>query len=219
MKKGLNSNQTQTSIFNDISIEKLLNLLSNSTFDLSGCLRSCSNRGTCPFNIQTQTFKCDCDQYFTGSSCQYDTRPCSLNGQCLHNGLCSNTMSANVSYECKCSGNFTGTNCETFSNVCQSETCSSNGHCYVNEANEWSCKCYTDYSGDKCETANTLVKVVKYAKTSSLVVFLSVICTFTFLIVANDILNIFCPKSKLIKKILKTQRPKVEKFEYHNSKN
>ena len=198
-------------------MDNLLKLLENSSFDMSGCLRSCSNRGMCPFNTQTQTFKCECNQYYTGTACQYDTRPCSINGQCMHAGLCSNTLSvSNTSYECKCSGNFTGTNCETYANECQNEIdCSSHGQCHLNENNEWSCKCYADYSGEKCELANDFVKVVKYAKTSSLIVFLSVITTFCLLILFNDFSSLFCSKPNFKRK-KQVITHKVRRFKYHN---
>jgi hypothetical protein len=196
--------------------------MSNSTLDLNGCLRNCSNRGLCPFNPQTQTFMCICNEHYTGLACQHDTRPCSINGQCLHQGLCSsnanltNTIISSA-YQCKCVGNFTGTNCENYLNVCESEKCSSQGFCYANEnTNEWTCKCYAEYSGNTCEIANGLtLKIIKYAKTSSLVVLLSVIGTFVFIIVVNDVSSFFCSKQKVIRRKY-TISNRVKRFKYFN---
>jgi hypothetical protein len=165
---------------------------------------------------------CICNEHYTGMACQHDTRPCSINGQCLHQGLCSSNANLtntiiSSSYQCKCVSNFTGTNCENYLNVCESEKCSSQGFCYANEnTNEWTCKCYAEYSGNTCEIANGLtLKIIKYAKTSSLVVLLSVIGTFCFLIVANDVINIFCSKKRVTQPKCEMSN-RIQKFKYHN---
>ena len=200
-------------------MENLLVLLSNSTFYINGCLRNCSNHGTCPFNAQTQTFMCICDGYYTGLACQIDTRPCSQNGLCLHKGICLSPEVTNNfindSFECKCKENFKGSNCENLLDVCLNEKCSSHGHCYVNDNNQMGCKCYSDYTGEKCESTGTLVKIIKYTQASSLVVFLSVISVFSILIIANDVANIFCSKRKnKPKRTVVTIR--IKQFKYFN---
>ena len=176
-------------------MDDILFILENSTFDLNGCIRNCSNRGQCPFATQ---FTCVCDPYFLGPACQTDTRPCAVKEQCMHQGQCGKrqNFTGNYSLECQCENTFNGLNCENLVDVCQNEKCSSQGSCWANENNEARCKCFVDYSGDKCENANTMSKVIKYAKISSLTLFLSTIGVFIILIVVNDILNCISPSVK-----------------------
>jgi hypothetical protein len=106
--------------------------------------------------------------------------------------------------------------------VCESEKCSNNGHCWVKgKNNEVICKCYEDYSGEQCETANVMSKIIKYVRVSSLTLFLCTIGTFVFLIVANDVANLFCKTSRKKKEDKeKKRRESTEsityKYIYHN---
>ena len=89
----------------------MLNIL-QSNGDLNSCLVNCSNQGVCQqFN---QTYECQCNQNYMGSSCQTDTRPC-FNNNCLNNATCVNTLNMTMeSYRCECPSNglFYGQYCE-----------------------------------------------------------------------------------------------------------
>ncbi len=217
------TNQTQSLKFDNITVTgpkmtDILLILANSTFDLNGCLRNCTNRGICLFDNKLQAFGCLCDPLFGGNSCQIDRHPCS-NNQCLHNGLC---MSTYMTSQCQCGKSFNGTNCEIYLDVCDSEKCSNNGHCWIKGNNDMVCKCYVDYNGKNCENGNTMRNIIKYVRVSSLTLFLSTICTFCVLIVANDVVNLFCKKSrrktKEYQKQLKDSQVSIRyRFMYHNN--
>lgn len=217
------SNQIQTLKFDNITVtgpkmSDILLILVNSTFDLNGCLRNCTNRGICLFDNKLQAFACSCDPLFSGNSCQIDRHPCSQN-ECLYNGQC---MSTAMMSQCQCEKNFNGTNCEIYLDVCESEKCSNNGHCWIKGNNEMVCKCYVDFNGENCENANTMRNIIKYVRVSSLTLFLSTICTFCVLIVANDVANLFCKKSRRKTKEDKKERKDsgvsiTYRFMYHNN--
>jgi hypothetical protein len=140
---------------------KLLNILTTQNGSITGCLRQCSSQGQCQLNQITQMYGCVCDTYFSGSACQYDSRPCS-SGPCLNNGTCTNVQGLNstLSFQCECQNTYYGTNCEKQIDVCHNKTCNGKGYCF-NSQNEPKCKCFSGYSGDECELTSAYVKIVK----------------------------------------------------------
>jgi hypothetical protein len=202
--KTLNFDRISNKSTNDL--DEILFALSNTTHDLNECLINCSNRGKCLLlNKDQNVYGCICDEdFYAGKSCQIDLRPCSQSSQCLNNGTCINTHLNNTckwivpvefSFECICGSNFYGKYCELRKEYSSKEMCSSHGRVSsLDDSNgKYKCKCHVDYSGEKCEIEDTMIKIVKYAKISSLTLFLITIGTFALLIVANDIINLFFP--------------------------
>ena len=123
--------------FQQLSPIQVVNLL-DSTYDLSGCIVNCSNKGLCKFDTTKNMFNCECNSdYIIGSACQMDTRPCSLNS-CLNNGTCLDytnnqtfdlELNSNRTYVCLCDKNYEGENCESRIDLCLNFTCSGNGYC------------------------------------------------------------------------------------------
>ena len=163
------------------------NLLTSTNQDITACLTNCSNNGVCQLDPSTQKLLCACDQYFTGSKCNIDTRPCSY-GPCLNNATCTNTNLTSAGYVCECNEFYTGANCETQIDLCQNETCSSNGKCGIVD-NKPKCQCFQYYSGDVCQTqSQTLVTIKSMIGTTSIIA-VALIIAFYLLILISDILK------------------------------
>ena len=154
-----------------LSSSQIISLF-NSSYDLSGCIVNCSNKGECKFDSLINNFFCSCNSvYLSGYACQIDSRPCSSN-PCLNNGTCLDysdygnysisTLSGmnSSSFSCACNHFYKGTYCESKIDVCLNETCSSNGNC-LDLNNKAKCKCFSMYSGDKCESESNELKTVR----------------------------------------------------------
>ncbi|CAF0795326.1 unnamed protein product [Brachionus calyciflorus] len=168
---------------NTLNTKELL----KSNFDLTDCLKNCSGNGKCKVSLKDFKFLCDCLDFFSGSSCNIDIRPCSSN-PCKNNGTCINNL-VNKSYTCQCFNEFFyGKNCEFKRDVCENETCSKNGVCYEFQ-NESKCKCYSLYNGTRCEILSDELNVIKFAiKTSSIIAIAILVLTFVFIAI-NDLVN------------------------------
>jgi hypothetical protein len=158
---------------------------------MTACLVNCSNQGVCKLNAQTLKYFCECNQYFTGKSCQTDERPCSQSNKCLNNGKCVNSQNL-ISFTCQCpqNGPFYGQYCEHIINLCENVTCSSHGYCKQSQ-NEIKCKCFKGYNGDKCEIESNSSKATKYVQwlaTAICILFILTVCTLT---ISSDVLNYF----------------------------
>jgi hypothetical protein len=75
------------------NMQQILNILQSNN-DMSSCLSNCSNKGICVLNSPMQKYLCECNEYFTGVSCQTDTRPCARTNKCLNNGTCINSYNS-----------------------------------------------------------------------------------------------------------------------------
>ena len=126
---------------------------------LLNCLSNCSNNGQCQFDNTTSLFSCKCDDYFTGTNCGTNQKPCASN-VCHNNGDCSQTLKPNslnvFVYNCTCNSRFTGRYCEKRVDFCKKtkRNCSGNGYCKSNKnasSNYTACRCFTSYSGDDCQ--------------------------------------------------------------------
>lgn len=178
-----------------------MTLLSSSQHNLNDCLSNCSNHGRCSKNILDDSssktlINCECDMLFSGGSCHVDTRFCSTNS-CLNNATCidhstSNNKTKNqLQFECACQVGFHGVYCELQDDLCsQFDPCNGHGQC-SSHGNRTECECFIDFDGDRCENEDFQMKIMRKLFTiSSLVLLLSAISLFVFLIVGNDVLNV-----------------------------
>ena len=165
---------------------QLLSIISQQTNNLNGCLQNCSSSGVC--SLKNGLIGCQCFQFFTGSSCQFDTRPCASN-PCLNNATCVNNVNnQSSSFKCQCQDTFYGTNCELQINLCQNVTCSGNGYCFVDKK-EGTCKCFTSYSGENCEIELMEMKIVRDVQWTSTIIAFLVIGLSIIVVISNDVWN------------------------------
>ena len=176
-----------------LNLQQLQNIL-QSNVDVSSCLANCSNQGTCKLDPQTLKYICECNDNFTGVSCQTNKRPCSRsNVKCMNNATCINSPSDSFNYTCQClSGLYFGEYCENKRNPCENRTCSSNGYCIQfnqNQNQTTKCKCNNGYDGDQCELQMNSVKIVKNVQwVATFIAILTLVLTFS-LFIASDVLD------------------------------
>jgi len=177
------------------NLQQLLNIL-QSNEDLNSCLIDCSNQGVC--QQVNQTFVCQCNQNYMGSSCQTYTGACSRN-KCLNNATCVNTLNM-TSYKCECPSNglFYGQYCENRINTCQNVTCSLHGFCISNQNLTTQCKCFYGYSGEICDVESTSIKIVKVVQWTTTIICIICIVIFWMITIGSDILSYFGIGDKLI---------------------
>ena len=190
----------------------LNNLLSYYSFDMSACLTNCSNQGACVFDTAMQQFACECQPYFSGSSCQNDVRPCSRYS-CLNYGLCINM---NSSFQCDCPVNFNGIFCEHEVNVCANYTCSGNGYCVKNGTMP-ACKCFQTFYGDACELEGAFAKVARNVAVISLVVCVMCFTLLALIVILNDFCNFSIRKKRqTVGRQYQKGKAKPVRFKYIN---
>ncbi|RNA20845.1 von Willebrand factor type EGF and pentraxin domain-containing 1-like, partial [Brachionus plicatilis] len=170
-----NNNFTNRNITENSTIEQVKNalydiepvfiaeILNKATYDISGCLVNCSNKGFC--TIKDNKFQCLCKDEYYGSSCEKTNNPCDQKIQCLNNGTCIFIKNEKLNFRCECSSNFYGSHCENAIDLCENVTCSGNGYCQEDENKVPKCKCFKYYKGDRCEeiepalqTINTVIR-------------------------------------------------------------
>ena len=175
--------------------------------DTSDCLNNCSNNGGCFIN--QNGFKCLCNAFYSGSTCQIDTRPCASN-PCLNNGSCIQNLTdiANSTFYCECSEIYKGKFCEIQIDLCQNVTCSYNGNC-MNKENKPECKCFDLYSGEFCETSSDKLKAIQSiaSVSSTIAVLFIIVCFLIFML--SDVMEFLVRKTSFInrnKHLKKTNR-------------
>ncbi|CAF0926922.1 unnamed protein product [Brachionus calyciflorus] len=191
-----------SSIFSLESIENVVYLIKK-PIEMNNCLSNCSNNGIC-VKLSENIYGCSCYKNYIGSSCQYNSSPCSSR-PCLNNGTCQNL---NNSYSCLCNDFYKGRNCELEKYVCLNETCSNKGLCY-NSNFEPKCICFKSYSGDRCEIESNELKVVKVTIKTASIIAIIVIASLFLILILCDITKLF-EKTKHKKK----QKSKIVKFKY-----
>ena len=189
-------------------------------FDISSCLSNCSNQGLCKFNLNNNLFECSCFNFFDGAKCQIDTRPCS-SCPCLNNGFCvdrTNSNSFNLSlnfnssnFYCKCPEFYSGSYCESKIDLCQNETCSSNGKC-VEAINRTMCECFNLYEGEKCDLQSSELRTIQNLISWSWKLASGVMGSFWVVIIVMD-LSKFCMKKRVVMK--KKKKKKIIKLAPH----
>ena len=190
-------------------VKALLDTLNNVTYDITGCLASCSNQGKCKLDPNTQKLICQCLNNFAGSSCQTDLRPCSQN-KCLNNATCVNVNNMTL-YECQCQSSlYYGTYCENKVNVCLNKTCSGHGYCIVVNETVPACKCFKGYQGDICDQEDSSRKLVKGVQSTSVIIAFLVLGLTVFIILSNDGWNLLIRKMRRYK-IIKPIRQEIRR--------
>ena len=191
------------------NLNEILDIMSaQTTGDLTGCLIKCFNNGQCQQNPITRMYGCLCNQYFFGSQCESDIRPCSKY-PCLNNGVCSNVFTSNeiANFQCACKNSYFGVYCENQVDPCQNKTCA-NGYC-INNGSVPYCKCLNNYYGNECELEMAAIKVVRGVRMSTLIICFLCISLLVSIIILNDICGIFIKKGK------KTVKKSYSKSEFH----
>ncbi len=196
----------------NLNFTQVFFILSSQKGNLNGCLQNCSSSGFC--SLSFGIIGCQCFQYFTGSSCQYDTRPCASN-PCLNNGTCINVVNGTASsFECQCKNTFYGLSCENQIDICQNVTCNRHGYCYT-EQNMAKCKCFTSYSGDTCEIESSYVKLVRSVQLTSTIICFGALGLVIFSVISNDTFNYFTRRKNKTNGI-KNEEIVVIRFKYYN---
>jgi Notch-like protein len=207
---------------------QLLSILSTYTNDLSACLTNCSNKGTCMFNTQISKYVCLCQEFYNGTACQLDIRPCA-NLICLNSGQCVEDTLTSAS--CNCSLGFYGSQCQYEYNPCMNVTCSNRGYCFTNDTTTTSnknttssttkmtqCKCYADYEGEQCEIEKIFAKFVRYVTLSSLIIVLTCLAVTVLIIVGNDVWTCLIRKTAARSKNYKKKDSNYKvRFKYYNT--
>ncbi len=202
------------SSLNLMTSSQLIQLLSSSDYDLTGCMVNCSNHGLCKLNSTSLQYGCVCDQFFYGSSCQSDIRPCSRGGLCINNGTCVdiiNLTDQKYDFECQCENMFEGRHCENVKDVCRNETCSNNGYC-VSLSQEPTCKCFVNFEGEKCEQVSWKLKSIRNAIRITSIVAILILILFYLGFVLMDLHKMILNKRKNLSKV----KPRVYKVQYKN---
>ena len=182
----------------------IINLMANLDQDFTPCLTNCSNNGVCQMDVSLLKLVCSCNDYFTGSGCNIDSRPCS-NSPCLNNATCINMNSTAKSYLCQCNEFYTGTNCESSIDLCQNETCSSNGKCSMIDYKP-KCKCYQYYAGDKCEIQEQALATIKKIANIAMILAILIISFFCVLVLMSDMFKFVICRKKYRKKNYKLKK-------------
>ena len=191
--------------FANMSSSQLNEILSNTDGSLTGCLISCSNHGVCTYDPDLNQMSCACDQYYTGTSCQYDTRACSSN-PCLNGGNCTNVFKLNTtSFECSCGHVYNGIYCENQVDLCLNSTCvKEQGYCKVS-GSMVTCVCLSGYEGLNCDQKSSALKTQKAIVSMASVLAFVIMGLFWFMVFAMDYLKFFVMKDKRVKETSKVK--------------
>eukprot|EP00298_Acanthocystis_sp_HF-20_P013956 c20578_g1_i1.p1 GENE.c20578_g1_i1~~c20578_g1_i1.p1 ORF type:complete len:442 (+),score=190.93 c20578_g1_i1:28-1326(+) len=109
--------------------------------EIYSCPNNCSGRGHCKQVNATSTYKCFCEDCFSGADCSKTRTFCP--GNCSGQGVCQ------CDGTCSCQNGYTGVACEQIIETCSSnQFCSGNGLC-----NNGTCKCNPGFAGKYCSLA------------------------------------------------------------------
>ena len=182
---------------------------------MTNCLLSCSNRGQCRQDSNTGKLFCACyESYFTGDSCQYDSRPC-LSSPCLNGASCSNILANNSSsFKCNCISSFFGTNCQNIKDLCANITCiKDQGYCQINYRDliptAW-CFCLNGYLRDDYSQKPLALQVHKTVVSVATILAIVIISLFWAFILIMDYLKYFIIKDKLVRKTKKIKKKIIQ---------
>ncbi|XP_072035205.1 uncharacterized protein [Amphiura filiformis] len=144
----------------------------------------CLNGGVCfnPGPGATVEFFCQCQDGFTGTTCQTPTLTtqapledsCNPN-PCLNDGVCFNLGSGDgAGYLCQCPSGFTGTTCQTATtsiDYCDPNPCLNNGDCFnladgTDDHADFLCQCAEGFTGTTCEIQTTTIQPIDACSSS-----------------------------------------------------
>ncbi|CAF1073201.1 unnamed protein product, partial [Brachionus calyciflorus] len=186
---------------NELKLDQTLDLIT-SVFDMTDCLSNCSNHGNCKF--KNDKFSCECLSYYSGATCQVDTRPCSSN-PCFNNATCIDEIESKK-YNCECVNDpetnsqiYYGPNCQFKIDVCENETCSGNGNCKDFE-NRPKCECFYLFNGTRCEIESLDREVIKNAITTTSVLAMGLLVLLFIFLILMDLAKLFCNMNSIKKK-------------------
>jgi len=192
-----------------MSSTQLNQILANATGSITGCLLSCSNHGSCSFDPTTNQIGCLCDDYYSGDSCQFDSRPCQ-SSPCLNGGNCTDVFTDNSTYfTCECQSVYYGANCENTIDLCLNSTCvSSQGYCKMTGITA-TCVCLKGYEGENCKDKSSALKTQNAIVSMASILAFIIIALFWGLILFTDYLTYF---------VIKDRREKEKKKPAKNGK-
>lgn len=169
-----------------MTTDELLEMLT-SGIDMGDCISNCSNRGNCTF-LNNRKYICKCEMYFSGQSCQIDSRPCSSK-PCINNGTCFQNLTTGT-FNCNCGDFYEGIYCHIKKDVCKNETCSNNGNC-EDLNNQAICSCFSMYLGNKCEIESNEKKVIKSVVSTASIIAILILVFFYLTFVCCDLFTFF----------------------------
>lgn len=167
-------------------------------------LQPCQNNATCINDHRSvHEYFCSCSPGFSGTECQFDTRPCHSE-TCWNNGnpieeiiimiylfvgICS--VTSNTTFTCRCSSAWRGVHCQTKINYCEDNKCLHSGICQSIFLN-YTCHCLAgSYSGRHCEmTSNRIITLQRVSRSFAYIVIIAMICVAVF-VVFLDVLKYF----------------------------
>jgi subtilisin-like proprotein convertase family protein len=199
----------------ELPMEQVIDIL-KSDQDITACLLNCSNHGQC---VQTDSnlYICDCDEHYTGYTCNIDMRQCSSN-PCLNSAKCNDLIDSEASYafNCSCSQFHYGIYCENQVDVCANETCSNNGVC-KNKNMTAVCECFQLYSGEKCEIESNKATLIKTTIKFTSILAISILLGFYLMFVLIDACRFYANRKKTVnEKSLKSKNKKMNRYIYKN---
>ena len=114
---------------------------------------TCKNNGTCT-EINPKKYKCTCNKYFTGQTCESKINTCNIKPHpCNNHGVCEQVDN---NFSCHCNTYYTGKYCQTLI-PCSKHKCKNNAQCVPSNSSvdsNYTCKCSAGYYGNYCQFAN-----------------------------------------------------------------
>jgi hypothetical protein len=197
-----------------LPIEKVIEIL-KSDQDITPCLLNCSNHGQCV--VIDEHYSCECDEHYSGSTCNIDKRQCSSN-PCLNNSPCTDLINSEdiYSFNCSCADFFYGTYCENKVDICANVTCSDNGVCKSKNMIAV-CECFQMYSGQKCEIESNKAKLVKTTIRFTSILAICILIGFYSMFILIDICSFYGNRRKaLYENRSKPKKKEIYRYTYKN---
>lgn len=193
----------------------------NSSNDVCSILQPCRNNGSC-LNTKNDNpkFRCNCSQYFNGTYCEFNQRPCRLN-YCSGHGICNTTTS-----NCLCDAGWTGDRCNEKIDYCHNISCHDHGICR-STSNGFICVCFSDnFYGTHCEHTSTKIVIKQFISKSFAYIAIIAMSSVALFVIIMDILKYVFgidpvePERQRLrqeKQMKKKCKPVIQRFIYVNT--